>query len=71
VNSESLKNPWNPKSIKTGYFQSQTKSESPKNLRKSRTPRNPKNPRIPWILSAVPDFREFLKDSEFVEFRHC
>ncbi len=48
-----MKNPWNPKSIKTDYFQSQTKSESPKNLRKSRTLRNPKNPRIPWILSAV------------------
>jgi hypothetical protein len=52
------------KSIKTDYLQSQTKAE---NSRKSRTPRNPKSPRI---LSPVPDFRGFFKDSEFVEFKH-
>jgi hypothetical protein len=56
VNSESLKNPWNPKSIKTADLQSQTKSE---NQRKSRTPRNPRNPKIYCILAAVPEFHEF------------
>jgi hypothetical protein len=44
VNSESLKNPWNSKSIKTDYLQSQTKSENQRNPRKSR---------ISCILSAV------------------
>jgi hypothetical protein len=53
VNSESLKNPWNPKSIKTADLQSQTKSENERNSRKSRIPRNLKNLRISWILSAV------------------
>jgi len=53
LNSESLKYPWNSKSVKTDYLQSQTKAENPRNPRKSRTLRNPKNPRISWILSAV------------------
>jgi hypothetical protein len=56
MNSESLKNPWNPKSIKTADLQSQTKSG---NQRKSRTTRNPKNPKIYCILSAVPESQEF------------
>jgi hypothetical protein len=51
VNFEYLKNPWNPKSIKTDYLQSQTKSENQ---------RNPKNPKIYCILSAVPESHEFL-----------
>jgi hypothetical protein len=53
VNSESLKYPWNSKSIKTDYLQSQTKSENQRNPRKSRTSRNSKNPRISCLLSAV------------------
>jgi len=57
VNSESLKYPWNSKSIKTDYLQSQTKSENQRNPRNSGTAE-----RMQEILEffGVLDFLGFL-----------